>query len=198
MHHTPEPIPDTSEDAARITDGIRRGDRAAFSLFYSLVATPIFDATKALTRRDEQFCLDVLQETLMRAISSIPSLSSMHALHAWTLRTAHSIAIDLLRKEWRALKRDRTAARPELHTHLHAPHDELAWLTQQLAALDPATELWLRQHLGHESSLDSLAQRHASDPQPGAPLLTRDAIYGRIRRAIASLRRAAHERFTHD
>lgn len=194
-------LPDTPGDAARLTDGVRRGDRAAFSLLYERFSGRVFDVARSLTGRDEQFCLDVVQETMMRAIRSLPSLDSDAALGAWLTTTARRVAIDLLRSEWR---RDVREKRRQAHAGTHSrlggsdrtPRDqeELAWLCEQLRSLDADTELWLRRHVGDGASLRLLDQASTSE-QGAVRVASHDAIYGSVRRALTALRRAAKEAF---
>lgn len=134
----------------------------------------------------------------MRAIRSLPSLDSDAMLGAWLSTTARRVAIDLLRKEWRRSAREQARYRldppPSTSQHTSPPSpasEESAWLRTQLQTLDPDTELWLRRHLGDGTSLQSLADQSAH-------ATTRDALYGKVRRALAALRHAAREGFNHE
>lgn len=183
------PPRETPWDAARITLSIRRGDRAAFSCFYDTYSTLIFHTARTFTRRDEATCLDILQDTMIRIIDSIPPIDSHDQIRAWIIHATRCAAIDHLRKEHRRNKREQARS----HTSdsiaqgtAHASTDLSTWLHAQLAHLDADTTLWLKRHIGDDVSLATLA-----DHGPR----TRDAIYGVVRRTLTTLRRAAKEAF---
>lgn len=188
------PPRETPWDAARITLGIRRGDRAAFSCFYDAYSNFIFTIARTFTHRDEATCLDILQDTMIRVIDSIPTLDSHGEIRAWLTHAARCAAVDHLRKEHRRQKREQargTQAESAASTESSAVHttpDLATWLHGQLSHLDAETTLWLKRHIGDEVPLSTLAD--------GGPR-TRDAIYGVVRRTLTSLRRAAKEAF-HD
>lgn len=190
--------PETPWDAARITLGLRRGDRAAFSCFYDAYANFVFSIARTFTHRDEATCLDILQDTMIRVIDSIPALDSHGEIRAWLTHATRCAAVDHLRKEHRRQKREQardthgTAATmtsaATSPSAAHASPDLATWLHGQLSHLDAETTLWLKRHIGDEVPLSTLAE--------GGPR-TRDAIYGVVRRTLTSLRRAAKEAF-HD
>ena len=187
------PPRETPWDAARITLGIRRGDRAAFSCFYDTYSTLIFHTARTFTRRDEATCLDILQDTMIRVIDSIPTLDSHDHIRAWVTHATRCAAVDHFRKEHRRMNREQARGHPSdsiaqstVHNVAHASADLSTWLHAQLAHLDADTTLWLKRHIGDDVSLATLAD--------GSPR-TRDAIYGVVRRTLTSLRNAAKEAF---
>lgn len=186
--------PETPWDAARITLGLRRGDRAAFSCFYDTYSPLIFHTARTFTRRDEATCLDILQDTMIRVIDSIPTLDSHEEIRAWLTHATRCAAVDHLRKEHRRQKREQplgthaTASASTISSAAPTALDLATWLHGQLSHLDAETTLWLKRHIGDEVPLSTLAD--------GTPR-TRDAIYGVVRRTLSSLRRAAKEAF-HD
>jgi len=188
------PPRETPWDAARITLGLRRGDRAAFSCFYDTYSPLIFHTARTFTRRDEATCLDILQDTMIRVIDSIPTLDSHDQIRAWLTHATRCAAVDHLRKEHRRQKRERArhahdaAAAPTDPSAAPSTPDLATWLHGQLLHLDAETTLWLKRHIGDDVPLSTLAD--------GGPR-TRDAIYGVVRRTLSSLRRAAKEAF-HD
>jgi len=188
------PPRETPWDAARITLGIRRGDRAAFSCFYDTYSTLIFHTARTFTRRDEATCLDILQDTMIRVIDSIPTLHSHEEIRAWLTRATRCAAVDHLRKEHRRWKREHArgtqaaASASTVSSATDTTPDLATWLHGQLSHLDADTTLWLKRHIGDDVPLSTLAD--------GGPR-TRDAIYGVVRRTLTTLRRAAKEAF-HD
>lgn len=198
MPHPPDSTthadPETPWDAARITLGIRRGDRAAFSCFYDAYANFVYAIARTFTHRDEATCLDILQDTMIRVIDSIPTLDSHGEIRAWLTHATRCAAVDHLRKEHRRQKREQTRgtqAASAASTDASAAHttpDLATWMHGQLSHLDAETTLWLKRHIGDDVPLSTLAD--------GGPR-TRDAIYGVVRRTLTSLRQAAKEAF-HD
>lgn len=188
MHQGDPPGPDTSMDAARCTAGIRRGNRAAFLVLYEAQFERVLAMATAITGRDENYGLDVVQETFARVIRGIPVLHDWRAVDAWMARTTRSAAIDLLRRELRDERRRTRIAPPRSGDGPGLEDDRLAWLISKLRELDDESERLLRSHVIDGKSLAELADSGTS----------RDAVYGKIRRALASLKRAAMEAFTDD
>ncbi len=175
---------DTSRDAARCTAGIRRGDRDAFLLLYERQFEKVLAMARTITQRDESFCLDVVQEAFVRVIVGLPRLEDWAAVEAWMARATRSAAIDLLRRELRDVRRRLRRGAPEIQGRA-VDEERVAWIGQRLADLDAQTERLLRAHVVDGRTLADLAGAGAS----------RDAVHGKIRRALAGLRRAAMEAF---
>lgn len=159
---------------------ISRGDRAAFATFYNAWFDRCYAMARSLTRRDESFCLDVVQNTMLRVARAIKPIDSDAALSRWMVRAVHSSAIDLLRAESRARRRDRAAARPDL-APAHDPH--LAdWLAATLASLDERERALLNLRFARDATFQTIAHAERTTP---------DAAHGRIRRLLARLRSAS-------
>jgi len=171
--------------------GIRRGDEAAFARFYELWFDRSVAAVRSLTRRDEAFCLDVVQDCMLKVVRKLPRLEDEAAVDSWMARTLCSTAVDRLRSEQRRRRRERIAAddRPEA---VHAqPHDalshreQLGWIRERIAEL-PAPE---RQLLLHRFD-DGGTLRAAGEKAGLSPF----AVHGRIRRTLARWRALAASR----
>src|SRR5712671_2412091 len=95
--------------AAALTPLIAAGDPAAFGNFYDLWFDAAYGLSRACSRRDEAFCLDVVQDV------KLPALASDAAVAAWMARAVHATVIDRLRSEQRRALRERRVAdaRPE-------------------------------------------------------------------------------------
>ena len=82
----PRPSPasfDTGQrgDATReLTAAIARGDSAAFARFYEARFDRAFATARDLTGRDEAFCLDVVQDAMIRVTHRIPTLPDERSL----------------------------------------------------------------------------------------------------------------------
>jgi RNA polymerase sigma factor (sigma-70 family) len=158
-----------------------RGDRAALGEFYEQWFDWAFGLARSLTRRDESFCLDVVQEAMLRVVRRVRAMGSEADLARWLTRVVHTVALDLLRQESRRAAREgrrRPGAAPGTSPELA---ERIAWLRARLANL-PAPDgwlVWLR--LARGATLDQAGQ---------AAGLTGDAAHGRIRRAVSRLREA--------
>jgi RNA polymerase sigma-70 factor (ECF subfamily) len=170
---------------AELTGAIASGDADAFArLFRERFAEMLAEARRA-TRRDESFCLDVVQDAFVRVIRSMRRMRSNEHLAAWLRVVVQSCAYDRLREESRRRRREAQAVEVR-----DAGADDLAeridWLRRELHSMDAshARLLVLRYRLGWtlERIGDALG-------------LTTGAVDGRLRRITATLRRRAMEDF---
>lgn len=179
-----------ADDTAALTRAVARGDTAAFGKIYERWFDRALSAALRLTGRDESFCLDVVQDAMLRAARRLPPLPDEAALGAWLCRVVHRAALDRLRAERRRVARERTSLE-----HARAPEDhggdaldeDIAWLRAQLRSLPPDDGWMLGARFGQSRTL----------AQVGAVLgLTGDAAHGRIRRALRRVARTApaHDR----
>ncbi len=165
----------------RLTHAIARGDEQAFALLYNDWFEPAYAMARDLTRRDESFCLDVVQDAMLKAARSMKPISTEEHLNAWMRRVVHTAALDHLRAERR--RRARELARAGDAPEGAQPLDErIQWLRTELAKL-PATDRSLLRLKFAQST--TLAEAGASEGITGA------SAHGRIRRAIARLAEAA-------
>ena len=171
--------------AVRLSRGIARGDHAALDEFYRAWFDRAFAAARALSRRDEAFCLDVVQEAMLRVIKSLPPLSGAAALEAWMHTAIRSSTIDALRAEARrvareiraaGMKRARPIAQRAGQRASHAEEHEINTLLATLAELDPVSQDLLRLRFERDKSLEATA--HAKG-------ITAAAAHGKIRRILA-------------
>lgn len=171
--------------SAHLTAAISKGDEAAFGAFYELWFDRVFAIARSLTRRDEAFCLDVVQDCMMRVVKSMPALSSEEAVSAWMGRTAFSTAIDRIRGDDRRVKRERAASIAE-RVDPPEPDEHAAWLRARLAELPPAERDLLMDRFEGKGTLRSLGAARG---------ISGNAAHGRISRILNRLRRAAAEFF---
>lgn len=164
-----------------LTHAIARGDERAFERFYTDWFDTAYAMARAITRRDESFCLDVVQDAMLKAARSMKPIDTQEQLTAWMRRVVHTSALDRLRAQRRRLERERAAAErasaaiPELD-------ERIEWVRAELVKL-PAEErslLWMR--FGRSRTIEQTATAHAMTP---------GATHGRVRRALARLRDAA-------
>jgi len=177
--------PDASDDGMRVPAlcrAIRAGDDASFTHFYERHFDLLFAMTRTFTRRDESYCLDIVHDTMLRVIRSIPELSTWNEVHAWLRRTMISCVIDRARKDARRERREaRTVAREIEPT----PHAELSWLRDRLRGLSADDQALIVMRFGRGATLESIATLERT---------TLGVVQGRIRRALAKLRTLVEER----
>jgi len=169
-----------------LTRAIASGDTKAFAMFYERWFDIVLGLTSRHSRRDEAFCLDVVQDVFVKAIRRMPELRDDAAVHAWLRTVVRSCAADRIRRE-RALARlhlvhqsDRTA--DGAPTDSCATAEQLDRLQTAMRAIDESHRLafLLRYRFGR-----TLAQI-------GAVLgLSPGAVDGRLGRAMAAIRRAS-------
>jgi len=176
---TEEPL-----DVARLCARIRNGDADAFEAFYRSWFAGVLSMARTTTRRDEAFCLDVVQEVMMRAARALPPLSSPGELGAWMTRCTLSVCVDQIRRETRRARREAAAPRlaREHDEHRATSAEDVAWLEGALRNLGP---------IDFELVMARLAKGVSLREAGKALGMSEDAAHGRVRRAVQSLRNAA-------
>lgn len=171
------------------TRAVASGDTEAFGRFYERWFDEVYEEVRRLTRLDESFCLDVVQEVMMRVIRSLTPMDTEAQVRAWLWTVTRSCAIDRLRSESRRARREQSRApsNPSGAEPRAVELDErLGWLRGELDRLDEPNLrlLLLRYRFGW-----TLAQIGESlGLKPGA-------VDGRLGRLVGSLRRKAAEEF---
>ena len=176
-------------DVRSLTIAIAAGDADAFARFYRSHFDWMYAEARRSTGRDEAFCLDVVQDAMLRLLRSIKPFNSEPQLRAWLRSLVRSCAIDRLRAEARRRWREQAfGGEPRVPARVDEASEQLLWLRGALAAL-PA------------SSAELLLSRYArglSLREVGAARgLSIGAVDARIRRVLDALRRSAREYF-HD
>lgn len=169
------------ESVFQLTSAIASGDTEAFSRFYEAWFVTVLTEARVASLRDEQFCLDIVQETMLRVIRGLKPINDHEHLRRWLRVVVQSCCIDALRRERRRRVRDRSAAAPDAHA---APRgdDRIPWLLAQLDELDAEQRRLLDMRFRFGWTLRRI----------GAVMGLREgAVDGRINRALLSLRRRA-------
>lgn len=163
--------------------GLAAGDENCFSQFYTHWFPTLLSWSQSFIPSDEHLALDIVQETMLRVIRSLPALDSHAALVAWLRAANRSAAIDLIRRRIASQARERAAAHPESHASqtpaLASLHPDLNALARALATLSPDDQLLLRLRSDSSATFEQLATSLEATP---------DSLYGRARRALARLR----------
>lgn len=183
----------TAGDAApgvdhTITRRVAAGDEGAFAAFYEAWFAPTLALARACSRRDEPFCLDVVQDVMLRAARRLPALDSAAALRAWMAKAVGNAVTDRVRNEQRRNRRERDAAAGREARHEPwqqlAERERLAWLDESLRALPATDRALLEARFGGAENVTAAAR---------ALGLTADAAHGRLRRVLERMRRSAME-----
>jgi RNA polymerase sigma-70 factor (ECF subfamily) len=186
--------PPPAERARHATDSelarrIAVGDEAAFTQFYRSWFAPTLALARAISRRDESFSLDVVQDVMLNVVKKLPAVRDDIGVRAWMTRAVANVVTDRLRAEARRERRERTA-HGERDQQTQEPWLRLVtderhrWLVQSLAALPATDRELLAARFGSSSTVAAAAT---------ALGLSEDAAHGRLRRALARLRRQAGE-----
>ena len=169
-----------------LTAAMAAGDARAIEAFYRQYFELMYRHACNITRRDESFCLDVVQDAVLRVIRTVRRAGSEAQLAAWLRLVTQTAAYDLLKSESRRRKRETLVALPVGPTgaSAEAPFDEdrIAWLRQEISSLDPQIARMIELRYQKQWTLARIAE------SLGIPIGTVD---GRLRRALRLLRSRA-------
>ncbi|MBK7404740.1 MAG: sigma-70 family RNA polymerase sigma factor [Phycisphaerales bacterium] len=175
----PEPKPlAAGDDTEALTRAIARGDTRAFGVLYERWFDRLLAAARLITGRDEAFCLDTVQDAMLKAAKRIPTLPSEAALDRWLCRVVHRAALDRLRRERRRVAREGRHA-PGAGLPASGLDEHLAWLRERLRELPPQDRHLLAARFARARTFEQIGEETGSTP---------GAAHGRIRRLIHALR----------
>jgi RNA polymerase sigma factor (sigma-70 family) len=170
----------------KLTAAMAAGNETAIATFYSRYFPFLYRQSRRACRRDESFCLDVVQESCLRIIRSIRIVESEPASLAWLKMVVRCTAFDLLRRESRLRLREQiaVAGRDEIvESSSDESHEEqIAWLRGEIAVLDPELVRVIELRYQRNWTLQRIGQLMG---------LSTGAIDGRLRRALIHLRQRA-------
>ena len=171
------------DTVAQLTSAVARGQEPAVELFYRRFFDLLYRHARQVSQRDESFCLDVVQDAMLRIIRTIRPVATEAQLVAWLKLIIKSVAYDALRRERR--RKGREAARGTVVNQPATDESErLAWLRGQLLALDPPLVRLIELRFVHGWKLARIAQLLG---------LSVGTVDGRLRRALDRIRRQAGE-----
>ena len=170
-----------------LTAAIASGDTEVFARFYRSRFDAMHAEARRSTGRDESFCLDVVQDAMIRVIRSMKPMDTEQHLNTWLRVVVRSCAYDRLRKEVRRRRWEKSA----VEARQAEPTDEVlsekvAWLGRELAAMNDAQVRLLTMRYRFGWTLQRIGA--AVGLKPGA-------VDGRLARLVAALRRRAQETF---
>ena len=175
MHADARPESD-DQWAARVTRAVRSGSREALAEIYDRCAEEVVSSVERVTRRDEAFALDCLQEMFMRLATHPPTADSHAALMAWMRFAALNVARNMIVSEQRRRRREGAVVGALDRGAGHGGRESLDAILRQLDE-DERTLVRLRHVEGMR--IKAIAQAIGATPQ---------AIESAIRRAMARLR----------
>jgi len=177
------------ERAARLTRAVARGDRGACEELCRGWFDRVFRMARAATKRDESFCLDVVQDVMMRVVKGMKPLRGERELKAWMGKVTISCAIDRLRKEQRRARLER-----EVVGAAHYPTavdvadgtlaERIEWLRGEMERMRPEDRALVELRFGHGRTLAEAGE---------AARVSGDAVHGRLRRVLRMLVKSATE-----
>lgn len=168
---------------------VAAGEERAFAEFYSLWFASTLALARAISRRDESWCLDVVQDVMLTVANKLPKLASEVALRAWMIKTVCSHVTDRNRSEARRRRREQAAAGQapvavvEPWSDL-SDEERLSWLSHAVSELPEQDRALVRARFGEASTVAHTA---------GLLGISSDAAHGRLRRALDRLRQRAAE-----
>ena len=181
-----------SNEAETLTAAMSAGDARAVELFYRRYFDLLYAHAARVCGRDESFCLDVVQESMLRIIRSVRPVQSERQLMAWLKLVVKTAAYDLLRGESRRRHREMLVAVGETATEAPeddaAHEDRLAWLADRIRCMDPKIVRMIELRYQKRWTLSRIAESLG---------LSVGTVDGRLRRALRDLRRSAMEQ-NHD
>ncbi len=179
--------PATGQVLSALTHAIAQGDSSAFGRFYDQWFDALFRMARANTGRDESFCLDVVQEAMLKVMKSMKRFDEHAELEAWLRVIVMRCALDMMRSERRRAARESTHAKVQVHSRRQTElpgDDEVAWLESQLARLDAERSLLVAMRFRLGATLGRISRVVGLAP---------GAVDGRINRSLARIRAAAQE-----
>jgi RNA polymerase sigma factor (sigma-70 family) len=177
-------------DVKALTTAIASGDTEAFARFYRAWFDAMYADAVGATGRDEAFCLDVVQDAMLRIIRRMKPMATEGDLRRWLRAVVRSCAYDRLRSESRRRQREAEAAAGRQDAGTQAAPDRaelrrrLQWLEQQLRTCDDASVRMLLMRHRFGWTLQQIGV--ALGIKPGA-------VDGRLRRLVLRFRRTAQE-----
>ncbi len=181
--------PAAAHDVSALTQAIARGDSSAFARFYDEWFDRLHRMARLSTGRDESFCLDVVQEAMLKIMRSMKRFEDEKALEAWLGVIVRRCALDRLRAERRRARRESSyvRARSEIASASEGREDgRMQWIEAQIVHLDVDRSLLLAMRFRLGATLERIGRAVGLGP---------GAVDGRIGRSLAQIRAAAREDF---
>jgi RNA polymerase sigma factor (sigma-70 family) len=164
------------------------GDEQAIEDFYRRYFDWLYQKARRATGRDEAFCLDVVQEAVLRIVRCVRPIESEGRFRAWLRLVVQTTAYDLMKSDARRARREAAVVvscggPSECETD---SADRLAWLRRQIVVLAPEVA----------RMIDLRFQKSWTLARIGRLLgLSVGTVDGRLRKALGHLRELARKEF---
>lgn len=178
----------SASDISKLTAALAAGNENAVETFYRQYFPYLYAQAARATGRDEAFCLDVVQDAVLRIIRTVRPVDSEAQLRAWLRLVVRTTAFDLLRSERRRTRREAMVlASPSGENEPEEFDDShFAWLKSQLARCDPQLVRIIELRFSQRWTLARIGKLLG---------LSVSTVDGRLRRAIHDLKVLAAEEF---
>jgi RNA polymerase sigma factor (sigma-70 family) len=163
------------------------GDAGAIEAFYRRYFDFLYAQARRATGRDESFCLDVVQEAVLRIIRNVRGVQSEAQLAAWLRLVVKTTALDQLKSERRRHERQlvvAAAAGPRDSAGDDDAAERIEQLKAEISRLDPELARLIELRFARRWTLGRIAE---------ALGLSVGTIDGRLRRALIRLREKLEE-----
>jgi RNA polymerase sigma factor (sigma-70 family) len=176
------------ERIQHLTAAMAAGNARAVDAFYREYFDWMYGQARRVTRRDEAFCLDVVQDAVLRVMRTVKGVDDQGRFRGWLRLVVQTTAYDLLRAETRRKNREAMAsgAGRTGGNQLRVDADSLAldWLREEISKLDSELVNLIELRYTQSWSLREIGKKLG---------LSTGAVDGRLRRAITKLKLAAEE-----
>jgi RNA polymerase sigma factor (sigma-70 family) len=164
------------------------GEELAIEDFYRCYFDWLYRTARRATGRDEAFCLDVVQEAVLRIVRCVRPIESEGRFRAWLRLVIQTTAYDLMKSEGRRARREAAVAVSCVGQSEGVPDsaDRLTWLRQQIAAQAPEVARMIDLRFQQSWTLARIGQLLG---------LSVGTVDGRLRKAVVRLRQLAREEF---
>jgi len=178
-------VPSATEE---LTRALAAGQEDAVELFHRRYFDWLVAQARRATRRDESFCLDVVQDAMLRIIRTVRTVSDEVRFRAWLRLVVQTTAWDRLRSERRRQQRELAAVAARAGDDRDPPADQeqIEWLKEQIERIDPQTARMLELRFHERWTLAKIGALFG---------LSIGTIDWRLRKALGELRERAIEEF---
>jgi RNA polymerase sigma factor (sigma-70 family) len=169
-----------AQGIAQLSAAMAAGDSAAVDAFYREYFDWMYGQARRITGRDESFCLDVVQDAVLRVIRTVRGVDSEVRFRSWLRLVVQTTAFDLLRNERRRKNREAMAGVADVG--MEADALQLDWLAGEISRLDPEMVRIIELRFEQRWTLRRIGERLG---------MSVGVVDGRLRRALANLRLSA-------
>ena len=172
----------------KLTRALAAGNEDAVETFHRRYFDWLYAQARRATRRDEAFCLDVVQDAMLRIIRTVHPVECDVRFRAWLKLVVQTTAWDRLRSEKRRRQRELVAIAGREASESDDPPDteQQEWLKEQIARCDPEIARMIELRFEHRWTLARIGKLL------GFSIGTVD---WRLRKALKDLREKAIEDF---